>query len=217
MRPSNLLRTIVAPALLVAALCAAPIFAAAPPKPGDDPAAKPAAPGAPGTLVDPAGDPAKAPKIEEKAKVQTTPEAQEVLNGIRDSYSKLKTLSLTGKLSADLDIDGTKKNDSVELSASYAAPNFYRHVLKGNVEAGSTGEKVYAYQPGENVYVMKDAPADLRRRRTTCPVRSASSSTSRTPRSCSRWSPTRRRSSPTAYRASSAGPMSRLATSPTPP
>jgi peroxiredoxin len=139
----------------VAALCAAPLFAEEPPKPGDD-AKKPAGAGAPGTLVD--TDPAAAPKVEEKAKLQASPEAQEVLGGIRDAYAKLKTLSLTGKLSADLDIDGTKKNDTVELSASYAAPNLYRHVLKGNVEAGSTGEKVYAYQPGENVYVIKDAP-----------------------------------------------------------
>ena len=59
MRASYLLRTFVAPALLVAALCVAPLFAAEPAKPGDD--AKPSAPGAPGTLVDPGGDPAKAP------------------------------------------------------------------------------------------------------------------------------------------------------------
>jgi peroxiredoxin len=158
MRTSRLLRTVVAPAVLLGALCVAPAFAEEPPKPGDD-ASKPGAPGAPGTLVDTAGDPAKAPKVEEKTKVQATPEAQEVLNGIRDAYAKVKTLSLTGKLSADLDVDGTKKNDTAELTASYAAPNLYRHVLKGNVEAGSTGEKVYAYQPSDNVYFMKDAPA----------------------------------------------------------
>jgi peroxiredoxin/outer membrane lipoprotein-sorting protein len=155
MTPSHLLRKLVAPAILAAALCAVPTFAEEPPKPGD--AAKPA--GAAGAVEEQI-DPSKAPKLEPVKKAQTSPEAREALDAVSKAYKDVKSLSLAGKLTADFDIDGQKVNNAAEFTASYQAPNKFRHEVKDDVEVGSTGEKVYAYQPKAKAYLMADAPKE---------------------------------------------------------
>jgi peroxiredoxin len=156
MTPSHLLRILVAPAVLAAALCAVPTFAEEPPKPGD--AAKPAgAAGAVEEQIDPTKQP---PKVEPVKKAQTSPEAQAALDAVSKAYKDVKSLTMTGKLTADFDIDGQKVNNAAEFTASFQAPNKFRHEVKDDVQVGSTGEKVYAYQPKAKAYLMADAPKE---------------------------------------------------------
>ena len=48
----------------------------------------------------------------------------------------------------------------VAFAGSFAAPNKFRHEMKGDVMVGSTGEKLFAYQPAKNAYLTLDAPKD---------------------------------------------------------
>jgi thiol-disulfide isomerase/thioredoxin len=56
------------------------------------------------------------------------------------------------------DIAGQKSDNEVAFTSSFAAPNRFRHEAKSDVTIGSTGDKVFAYQPTRNVYAMFDAP-----------------------------------------------------------
>ncbi len=122
---------------------------------GEEPV-KPDAEGkAPAGLKDPT-------KIEAPAKpaVQASAEAQSSLDATRDAYRKLASLQLAGKLTADFDVDGQVVHKEADFTASFAAPNKFRHEMKEFGLLGSTGEKIFAFQPSKNNYMMSDAPKD---------------------------------------------------------
>ena len=152
MNPSELSRKLVAPAaLVVAMLMGGSARAAEPVKPDAD---KPGA-------VEGQPDPTKDVKIgPAKPKVEASADAQAQLDKSRDAYKALKSLAMTGKLTADFDIDGQTANNAAEFTASFQAPNRFRHETKDDVVLGSTGEKIFAYQPKAKAYLMADAPKD---------------------------------------------------------
>ncbi len=88
-----------------------------------------------------------------------TADAQQLIDKVRAAYAALTSLDLAGKLQADLDIAGQKQNRSIDFVAQYQAPGKFRHQVKDEVLAGSTGEKVYILEEARNVYASSDAPA----------------------------------------------------------
>jgi cytochrome c biogenesis protein CcmG/thiol:disulfide interchange protein DsbE len=151
----KLLRVRIVPALLAAAFGGMPAFAEEPAKPGD-------ASGKTGEVkVDGQNDPTKVLKLEPgKPRAIVAPAAQQTLDAVRDAYKALKSASMSGKLTADFDIDGQKVNNAAEFTASFEAPNKFRHEVKDDVQVGSTGEKFYAFRPSANLYLTADAPKD---------------------------------------------------------
>jgi thiol-disulfide isomerase/thioredoxin/outer membrane lipoprotein-sorting protein len=89
---------------------------------------------------------------------QVSPEASAVIKKVADAYTKLKSLDLVGKLTGELDIGGQKKDEKAEFTSSFAAPNSFKHEIKDEELVGSTGEKLYVYGKGTNMYLMVDAP-----------------------------------------------------------
>ncbi|HWE96734.1 MAG TPA: TlpA disulfide reductase family protein [Tepidisphaeraceae bacterium] len=127
------------------------------PKPADAPAT---------AKVDDTSKPADAPAAAKAddtapaAPAQVSEDAQKVLTQINEAYGSLKTLDLAGKLSSNIEAAGEKHNDSGDFTASFAAPNKFRHALKDDILCGSTGEKAFSYLKAKNMYSMADAAKD---------------------------------------------------------
>jgi thiol-disulfide isomerase/thioredoxin len=89
-----------------------------------------------------------------------SPQAQAILDQVGKAYHDATALNLKGKLSLDFDAGGEQKQESGDFTASFVAPNKFRHEMKDDLLIVSTGEKVYAYAPGPNEYIAVDAPKD---------------------------------------------------------
>ena len=97
-----------------------------------------------------------APKEQKKADV--APDAAPVVEKVRDGYKALTSVSLAGTLTGDFDVDGRQQKNDASFTATFEAPNKFRHEAKDDLLVGSTGEKAYAYRPESNLFVMADAP-----------------------------------------------------------
>jgi peroxiredoxin/outer membrane lipoprotein-sorting protein len=106
--------------------------------------------------ADPAPSSKPAPATTQSSTV--SPDAAAVLAKVGDAYSKLKSIQQTGNLNGNFDVDGQKNDEKAEFTYSYAAPNQFRHEVKGEALIGSTGEKFYIYTKDKNLYMMADAP-----------------------------------------------------------
>ena len=89
-----------------------------------------------------------------------SPEARKLLGEMKDAYAKLTSLELSGTTSFDSDISGKKDHQGDAFTAGFQAPNKFRHEMKGNMIAGSTGEKMYVLSVEDNAYAQKDAPKE---------------------------------------------------------
>lgn len=87
-----------------------------------------------------------------------SPEAQAVLEQVKAAYGKLKSLELAGTITLELDLAGQKQRQQESFDAAFLAPNLFRHQTRGNVQMGSTGQKVYLLAVEANEYILKDAP-----------------------------------------------------------
>jgi peroxiredoxin len=101
-----------------------------------------------------------APSVVKKpvSEVKVSAEARKELDAITEAYKKLTSLEVAGTLSADLNVGGKAQKQQGEFAGSFAAPNKFRHEMKGDVIVGSTGEKLYAFRPAKNDYMTVDAP-----------------------------------------------------------
>src|SRR5215471_583870 len=70
----------------------------------------------------PATAPATAPTI--------TPAAKALLDQVREAYAGLKSLDLAGALTVDFDLAGHQEKHNVNFTASFAAPNKFRHEME---------------------------------------------------------------------------------------
>jgi len=104
------------------------------------------------TAVEPATKPA--------AKESVPADAQVLLDQVAKAYGDAKALSFTGKLSLDFEAGEDAKHESTDFTASFVAPNQFRHEIKDEVLIVSTGEKLFAYLPGKNEYLQVDAPKE---------------------------------------------------------
>ena len=85
-------------------------------------------------------------------------EAKQLIESVKQAYSQLKSLKMAGQMAADIDIAGKVQKRDTSFSAEYESPNLYRHSVKDEIVAGSTGKKVYVLELKRNVYVTDDAP-----------------------------------------------------------
>jgi peroxiredoxin len=95
-----------------------------------------------------------------KLEAKVSPEAEKLLKDVTEAYGKLTSLEVSGTILWDKEGAGQAEHLSNALTASFQAPNKFRHEAKGNMIAGSTGEKAYAHQVEDNNYVQKEAPKD---------------------------------------------------------
>jgi cytochrome c biogenesis protein CcmG, thiol:disulfide interchange protein DsbE len=110
------------------------------------------------------------PATTQPAPLTISPEARVVLDQVRDAYSGLKTLSVTGNIKAEFDIDGVHRADSANFKGLYAEPGLFRTEMGGTIASdsaaappvdavlGNSGDKIYLFQPDKNRYQMIDAP-----------------------------------------------------------
>jgi peroxiredoxin len=119
---------------------------------GRDAAAEPAAPA---TVPD---EPAAAAPAPQAAVV--TPEAKKLIEEVDAAYAALKRLELAGTFSADFDAAGQQRKESKTFTATFAAPNKFRHLMQDDILVGSTGEKAYAYMESNKKFTQADAPKE---------------------------------------------------------
>ncbi len=105
----------------------------------------------------PASQPA-APVAPRKSTATISTDAQKTLDEIKTAYGRLTALELAGTTRFDSDISGKTSHETDSFTASFSSPNKFRHEMKGNMIAGSTGEKAYVLSVEDNAYVQKDAP-----------------------------------------------------------
>jgi len=88
---------------------------------------------------------------------EIAPDAAPLLEKLATAYKNLKSLDLAGTLAGDFDVDGQKSNQKVDVTASFAAPNQFRHAMKDDLIAGSTGQQLFVYEGGRKIYKTADA------------------------------------------------------------
>src|SRR5438105_14116089 len=66
-------------------------------------------------------------------KAKVTPEAKQVIDQVDAAYAKIQKLELGGTFSADLDAAGTTRKESKTFTATYAAPNKFRHFMQHDI------------------------------------------------------------------------------------
>jgi thiol-disulfide isomerase/thioredoxin/outer membrane lipoprotein-sorting protein len=132
----------------VAALCAAPLVRAQTTEPSTEsaPATQPTA--------------SEAPEARPAAPAKIDPKAADLVNAMKSAYGKLSAVELAGVVSGNFDVAGQKNQPKQDFTASYQAPNKFRHESKDGLVVGSTGDKLYLYSPNENVYSTIDTQGD---------------------------------------------------------
>lgn len=95
---------------------------------------------------------------EAKSDKDFTPQARQLADKVKAAYAQLQSLEVSGKVSADLDVGGRKGARSADVTAIYKAPALFHHEVKGEVVAGSTGQKFYVLDIDRNAYMTVDAP-----------------------------------------------------------
>src|SRR4051794_14748745 len=143
-------RTLLLAASMSGALALPPAFA-------EDPAA-PAAPAAEKAAEKQEKQP-DAPKAD-APRAKVTPDAQKVIDDVDAAYGKLKTLELAGTFSGDIQAAGEQRKETKKFTASFAAPNKFRHAMEEDILIGSTGQKAYAYLQDRNVFTQAEAPKE---------------------------------------------------------
>ena len=83
---------------------------------------------------------------------EIAPDAAPLLEKLSNAYKNLKSLDLAGTLGGDFDVDGQKSNEKIEITGSFAAPNQFRHAIKSDLIAGSTGEQLYVFEGVRKLY-----------------------------------------------------------------
>jgi cytochrome c biogenesis protein CcmG, thiol:disulfide interchange protein DsbE len=84
-------------------------------------------------------------------------ETQELLNQIRSAYSSIQTLSITGTIHGQFDIDNEVSNQDAQFTAIYDHGKF-RNEVTGDSLVGNTGKGLYLYLPSDNRYLLRDLP-----------------------------------------------------------
>ena len=126
--------------------------------PDDAPATTPATTSGAATTATTAESAAAAPANAAPAKLaEITPDAKPLLEKLATAYKDLKALTLAGTLGGDFNVDGQKSNEKIEMTGSFAAPNLFRHAMKDDLLAGSTGEQLFIYEGGRKLYRAVEA------------------------------------------------------------
>lgn len=104
--------------------------------------------------------PTTAPATDAKLEADITPDAKKLISQVAEAYAKLKTLNLTGTMTLEKDVNGNKGQNATSFTSRFQAPNRFEHSTKDDIRVGSTGTRIYAFQPTDNTYVEYDAPKE---------------------------------------------------------
>src|SRR4051794_20757019 len=92
--------------------------------------------------AEPASQPASEPSSQPATQASIPADAKAMLDAMAKAYADVKSLSLVGKISLDFDAGREQKQDSTDFTASFVAPNQFRHEVKDDLLVVSTGERV---------------------------------------------------------------------------
>lgn len=81
-----------------------------------------------------------------------------LVEGVVGAYRELKSLKLEGTITGQFDVLGRQRTETSRFISAYLAPGVFRHAIEGDVEVGSTGEKLYAYTRRSHAYMTADVP-----------------------------------------------------------
>jgi peroxiredoxin/outer membrane lipoprotein-sorting protein len=95
-----------------------------------------------------------------KLEAKVSSDARKTLDEITSAYGALTSLELSATTTFDGDISGKKDHEIDTMTGAFVTPNKFRHEMKGNMIAGSTGEKAYVFSVEENTFIQKDAPKE---------------------------------------------------------
>ena len=94
----------------------------------------------------------------DKKPTPPTTQAVDLVAKVKQAYGQIKSLQLKGKISADLDVAGKTQSRSAELSSEFLAPSYFRHEVKDELLAGSTGKKLFIHELKQNTYITDNLP-----------------------------------------------------------
>ena len=88
-----------------------------------------------------------------------SPEARQLLDQVHEAYASLKSLAISGTLTADFDIDNVKAANTAKFSGLYSSTGQFRSEMSnGDAVVCNPGDKVYVFLPQKNRYDMIDTP-----------------------------------------------------------
>lgn len=132
---------------LAALTAASPSASAQPASPADSGTTSPT--GAATTVSAESGstDSATARRV---APLRISPEARTILDQVREAYSSLETLEVTGTLTSDSEIAGRVEKSEKPLFGAFRAPDLFLHRIADELLAGSDGKQVYIHNRSRN-------------------------------------------------------------------
>jgi thiol-disulfide isomerase/thioredoxin len=91
------------------------------------------------------------------AAADISPDAQKLLNQVRDAYLKVQTLSISGSIKGEFNIDGESANPVAQFTGAYDHGKFISQI-PGDAQVGNTGKELYFYLPTDNRFLRRDIP-----------------------------------------------------------
>jgi cytochrome c biogenesis protein CcmG, thiol:disulfide interchange protein DsbE len=109
------------------------------------------------------------------APVNVSPDVRTLLDQVRQAYTSLPALSISGTFQGNLDIDGVHRYNVAQFSGLYSSNGLFRHETKQTISAdpattepttqpasdtvlGNNGSNIYLFFPLRNRYQMIEAP-----------------------------------------------------------
>ncbi len=74
-----------------------------------------------------------------------TPEARKLLDDIRAAYAALQSMELAGSYRLEVDAAGQQQDNQADFTASFLAPNRFRHELSNDAMIVSNGKQSYLF------------------------------------------------------------------------
>ncbi|MGA3066384.1 MAG: redoxin family protein [Tepidisphaeraceae bacterium] len=88
-----------------------------------------------------------------------SPDAQKLLDQIRQAYASVKTLTVSGTVGGHLDIDGQTADPNGQFAGLYDHGKF-RNEVKDDAIVGNTGATLYLYLPADHRYLLRSLSTD---------------------------------------------------------
>lgn len=76
------------------------------------------------------------------------------------AYRGADAIELDGSATTNIDVGGEQKNSTTQFKSSFSAPNRFRHSADDSLVVGSTGEKVFVFNPATKEYLMDASPRE---------------------------------------------------------
>lgn len=81
-------------------------------------------------------------------------DVQKLLDEMKQAYSKVNSLKLTGTISREFDVAGEVTNEEAAIEATFLAPDRFRHAAQGDATVGSDGKQSFFHIETMNRYLL---------------------------------------------------------------